>query len=170
MDDKRSSPYNFTSLDSSLIRSTKRSEPARAELPLPRETPAEAPVVDERYRQTPTTGAHAHSPTSEPQARNTITPATMPPRDYATTPPVHLGPVVAEVRKAVKQIGRFEGTHRYTEEEKDGLDEVIRVFRKKRVRTSENEIARIGINFLLEEHRLNGEQSFLTHVLKSLHE
>lgn len=167
MDEKPGSPYNFTNLDSSLIRSTKRTAPSSPPSISQQQSP-EIVVNDHTPR-------HPHRLDEQRDAIQTdvhnIQPhATVPPQAHAPTLPSSDSSLIAEVHKAVKQIGRFEGTHRYTEEEKDGLDEIIRTCKKKRIRTSENEIARIGINVLLEDYRRNGEQSILAQVLKSLHQ
>lgn len=176
MDEKRTTPYNFTNLDSSLIRSTKRTPSAPKPSALS-PTPANDVTVSNETQHIALPASDGKEP-AQPSSNHPITDVPMPPRhheiipprDHTTTRPVAQSTIVAEVHKAVKQIGRFEGTHRYTEAEKDGLDEVIRAFKKKRIRTSENEIARIGINFLLEDFRRNGRDSVLSQVLSSLHE
>jgi hypothetical protein len=41
-------------------------------------------------------------------------------------------------------------------------------YRRLGIRTSENEITRIAINYFVEDYRKNGERSLLARVLKSL--
>ena len=41
-------------------------------------------------------------------------------------------------------------------------------YRRQGIRTSENEITRIAINYFVEEYRKNGENSVLAKVLKRL--
>lgn len=78
--------------------------------------------------------------------------------------------MVQRLRKAVKQLGKEAATYRFTEEEKEALADVVYRYGRQKYRTSENEIVRIGINWLLEEHRAKGEESVLHQVLEALHE
>ena len=77
---------------------------------------------------------------------------------------------IEAVRKAVKQVGKEAATHRFTKEEKKALADIIYTYKGLDVLTSENEIARIGVNFLVQDHRENGENSVLGRVLKALNE
>jgi hypothetical protein len=72
------------------------------------------------------------------------------------------------VRKAVKQIGKEAATHRFTLEEKNLLADIEYTYRRQGIRTSENEITRIAINYFIEDYRKNGEQSILAKILKHL--
>jgi hypothetical protein len=72
------------------------------------------------------------------------------------------------VRKAVKQIGKEAATHRFTLEEKNLLTDIEYTYRRGGVRTSENEITRIAINYIVEEYRQHGEESILAKILKRL--
>ena len=72
------------------------------------------------------------------------------------------------VRKAVKQIGKEAATHRFTLEEKNLLADIEYTYKRRGIRTSENEITRIAINYLIEEYRQNGEQSILAKILKHI--
>ena len=71
-------------------------------------------------------------------------------------------------RKAVKQIGKEAATHRFTLEEKNILADIEYSYRRQGIRTSENEIARIAVNYLSRDYRKNGETSILAKVLKLL--
>ncbi len=77
---------------------------------------------------------------------------------------------VALIRKAVKEFGKEAATHRFTLDEKRAVADIIHAFKGRGVKTSENEIARIAINFLLNDYRINGEQSILTKVISALNE
>ena len=44
----------------------------------------------------------------------------------------------------------------------------IKIFVANKIKTSENELSRIAINFLLEDYKANGETSILAKVLASL--
>ena len=72
------------------------------------------------------------------------------------------------VRKSVKQIGKEAATHRFTLEEKNQLADIEYTYKRQGIRTSENEITRISINYFIEDYRKNGEQSILAKILKRL--
>jgi len=74
-----------------------------------------------------------------------------------------------EIRKAVKQLGKEVSTHRFTQEEKAALADIVYTHTRQGVRTSENEITRIGVNWLLLDYRQNGDNSVLTRLLERLH-
>lgn len=90
------------------------------------------------------------------------------PSNRATIPPSNLNALLETIRLAVKELGREAGTHRYTSGEKRALEELVYEYHRKGVRTSGNEIIRIGLNYLLEDHRLNGGRSILARVLERL--
>jgi hypothetical protein len=70
----------------------------------------------------------------------------------------------------VKVLGKEPSTHRMTPEEKKAIVDIIYAYKSSGVRTSENEIARIAINFLVEDYGENGENSVLHKVLQALNE
>ncbi len=74
------------------------------------------------------------------------------------------------VRKAVKEFGKEAATHRFTQAEKKALNELVYTYRQQGMRTSENEITRIAINYLLHDHQVNGQNSILHKSLQSLNE
>ena len=88
------------------------------------------------------------------------------PRDHDTMEDDNL----VQVRNAVKQLGKEAATYRFTTAEKSLLAELIFNYRKLGVRTSENEIARIAINYLLLDYKQNGEFSVLHQILMTLHQ
>ncbi len=103
--------------------------------------------------------------------RDTVIPrhhATMQPRSHDTTPYDQEASIEEKVRKAVKQVGKEAATHRFTLEEKNMLADIEYSYRRQGIRTSENEITRIAINYFVEEYRKNGENSVLAKVLKRL--
>lgn len=91
------------------------------------------------------------------------------PRDHETTTPRDRDTIEA-VRRAVKEVGKEAATHRFTVEEKRAVAKVIFAYSQQGVRTSENEIARIAINYLLEDYEQHGERSVLARVLRELNE
>ena len=89
-------------------------------------------------------------------------------RNHDTTTPSTDEDIFELTRKAVKQIGKEAATHRFTLEEKNMLADIEYSYRRQGIRTSENEIARIAVNYLAQEYRKNGEYSILAKILKLL--
>ena len=90
------------------------------------------------------------------------------PRHRDTTVSRYHDAIVEVVRKAVKQFGKEAATHRFTVAEKKAIADIIYAYRNQGIRTSENEIARIAVNFILHDYRENGENSVLDRVLRAL--
>jgi len=88
--------------------------------------------------------------------------------NHDTTIPIQGTDIFEVVRKSVKQIGKEAATHRFTLEEKNLLADIEYTYKRRGIRTSENEITRIAINYLVEEYRQNGEQSILAKILKRI--
>ena len=147
MADKTASP--FAGLDKALLRSTKQSTPP--------------PQKDEEEET-----AKAPKPdTTIPRHRDT-TVSTMPPRNEDTTVAHAEDDILDVVRKAVRQIGKEPATHRFTLDEKNSLADIEYTYRRQGIRTSENEITRIAINYFIQEYRKHGDSSLLAKVLKRL--
>ena len=72
------------------------------------------------------------------------------------------------IRKAVKQLGKEAATHRFTADEKDAIADIVYALKKKGITTSENEIARIAINYLVWDYRQSKQASILSRVLERL--
>ncbi len=82
----------------------------------------------------------------------------------------HQDDLVQHIRKAVKVFGKEAATHRFTLSEKKAIAEIVFDYRSQGIRTSENEIARIAMNYLFLEYRLNGKNSILHQTLVSLNQ
>jgi hypothetical protein len=95
--------------------------------------------------------------------RHTVTP-----RNHDTVIPRYHDAIVELVRKAVKQFGKEAATHRFTVEEKKAIADIIYAYRNQAIRTNENEITRIAVNFIVNDYRENGENSVLDRVLRVL--
>lgn len=93
---------------------------------------------------------------------------TMIPSNRDTTTSLSEENMFEVVRKSVKQIGKEAATHRFTLDEKNLLADIEYTYRRQGIRTSENEITRIAINYFIEDYRKNGEQSILAKILKRL--
>ena len=77
---------------------------------------------------------------------------------------------VQRIRKATRQIGKEAATYRFTREEKEALADIVYSYGRLGLKTSENEVVRIGVNWLLGDHGALGEKSLLHRVLKALKE
>jgi len=82
----------------------------------------------------------------------------------------HNDAIIEIVRKSVKVIGKEPSTHRLTLEEKRAITEIIYAYKKINIKTTENEIARIAINHLVNDYKENHENSILHQVIKALNE
>ena len=128
---------------------------------------AETTQRDRKAPEKPQESAKAvPSPTqSKPKAKPHDTEReAAPPRHRGITTPA----MVKGIRKAVKQLGKEAATHRFTREEKDAIARIVFTYGQQGIRTCENEIARIGINWLLQDYQANGKGSMLHKVLAAL--
>jgi hypothetical protein len=73
------------------------------------------------------------------------------------------------IRKSVKQLGKEAATHRFTSHEKNVLADIVYTYTRQGYRTSENEITRIAVNWLILDYQERGEQSVLAQMLELLH-
>ena len=101
---------------------------------------------------------------------------TTPPRHHATvasrkggiTQPWYHTTMIETIRAAVKEFGKEAATHRFTPDEKRALTDIVYIYKMSGIKTSENEIVRIAVNFLVADYKEHGESSVLSHVLKAL--
>jgi hypothetical protein len=119
--------------------------------------------------------------TEKPKKKKAVTPSnhdTVIPRHHDTMPasnqdsmqPEIHGVVIDIIRKAVKEVGKEAATHRFTITEKKELADLIYTYKNRGIKTTENEIARIAVNFIIEDYKVNGENSVLHKLLKALRE
>jgi hypothetical protein len=73
------------------------------------------------------------------------------------------------IRSSVRSLGKEAATHRFTTDEKNAIANIVHSYKQEGVKTSENEITRIAINFIIEDHKKNGASSVLNKVLKALY-
>jgi hypothetical protein len=147
MADKSTSP--FAGLDKALLRSTKPSPPP----------PQKDAEQDTAKAAKPDTMTLRHHDT----AVSTTTPL-----NQDTTGAHAQDDILDVVRKAVRQIGKEAATHRFTLNEKNSLADIEYTYRRQGIRTSENEITRIAINYFIEDYRTHGDSSLLARILKRL--
>jgi hypothetical protein len=99
-------------------------------------------------------------PTAQPRKIN----------DHTDMPPQQHAIMVASIRKALRSTGKEAATYRITKQEKGALIDLIYSYRRQNMRVSENEIARIAINFLIQDFQAKHDQSLLNEVLRALNE
>lgn len=88
--------------------------------------------------------------------------------ETAPSPTPNQTELVETIRKNVKQLGKESAFCRFTEEEKSALGDIVYKYKRNGIRTSENEVVRIAVNWLLETHRSNEQNSLLAQVLTKL--
>ena len=93
---------------------------------------------------------------------------TMQPSNHDTVIPRNRDTIIESVRKAVMKIGKEAATHRFTVDEKNAIADIIYSYKRQDIKTSENEITRIAINFLISDYEENGENSVLHQAIKAL--
>jgi len=136
--------------------------------------------------------------TKKPKARKRVKPRSVPPQPEAMpkileilyevevipldpAPDSHALPAnqklanaqrVEEIRQIVRWLGRDSSFCRFTAAEKNALKTVIEVQRRRGIRTTENEVVRIALNWLLadfrEHEQKRGKKSVLAQVLAAL--
>jgi hypothetical protein len=132
--------------------------------PTPREEGKQAETVNSpALEHTPVEQSEPSHDTMIPRHHDTTVS-----RNHDTTTPRQETDIFEGVRKAVKQIGKEAATHRFTLEEKNELADIEYTYKRQGIRTSENEITRIAINYVIEEYRQHGEESILAKILKRL--
>lgn len=118
---------------------------------------------------TPVVPAAVETAPAEATEQITPEPAETPKaEDAAPSPTPSQGELVETIRKNVKQLGKESAFCRFTEEEKSALGDIVYKYKRNGIRTSENEVVRIAVNWLLETHRSNEQRSLLAQVLTKL--
>src|SRR5215208_4329418 len=69
--------------------------------------------------------------------------------------------LVEEIRKTVKRVGKEVTFIRLTPEEKAQLADIVYTYKRQGIKTSENEIGRIGLSYLIADYLANEEASVL---------
>ena len=73
------------------------------------------------------------------------------------------------IRKIVKNPAKEEVLYvRLTREEKNHLSDIAYTYERLGRKTTDNEIGRIAVNFLIADFKANGEQSILAKVIEAL--
>lgn len=128
----------------------------------------------QRARTRKTSGANA-APQAEAarteEREKSVQPATLEPAGPPAGAPSPLPEPddrIEVIRKAVRQLGKESTFSRFTREEKEALGDVVYSYKRSGIRTSENEVIRIAVNWLLEDYRSDGQNSVLAQVLGKL--
>ena len=121
----------------------------------------------------PRTAAVREAPQpARPPKRGTFTLASPEDSVLASQPAITLASVRADEIESIRQIIKVPGREvsfvRLTPEEKAHLSDIVYTFKRQGQKTSETEINRIAINFLLLDFHEHGEQSVLARVLAAL--
>jgi len=144
MADKPQSP--FTGLDRALLRSTKIKQPS----PIPED-------------QTPASAADDHASVSQQRGTKASKLASLSASMLAPDPDL-----VETIRKTVKATGKEVSFIRLTPAEKQELADIVYTYKRQGKKTTENEIARIAVNYLLADYHASGELSVLAKVIDAL--
>ncbi len=98
--------------------------------------------------------------------------ASQPARQHASVLASTLASVPDEtidtIRRAVKVPGREVSFVRLTSEEKAQLADIVYTYKRQGKKTTENEINRIAVNYMVQDYKANGEQSVLARVIAAL--
>jgi hypothetical protein len=114
--------------------------------------------------------AFAPKPASPPAPNKTVKSA----RQSASTKASTFARMLADdetieiIRKAVRRTGEKVTYIRLTKEEKTELKDIIYTYERQDIETSENEIGRIGLKWLVEDYKANARNSVLAKVLDAL--
>jgi hypothetical protein len=133
--------------------------------------PSPAAPSPEASAQVPKEGVVSKVAKEQPNARKQLSnQASMQSSQHASMYAEMQEAIIELIRKAVKDVGKESATYRFTPEEKKALLELTFTYKVQGYKTSENELTRIAINFLLEDHKQNGRNSILEKVLQALNE
>ena len=88
-------------------------------------------------------------------------------KDAIMTPRYHDG-MTTIIAKSVREVGKEVCTYRLTQKEKTALVEIIFYYRMRNSRLSENEIARIAINFLIEDFKADRKECILSSITEAM--
>jgi hypothetical protein len=83
---------------------------------------------------------------------------------------IALNDTIEIIRKAVKRTGEKVSYIRLTKEEKAEIKDIIYTYDKQGIETSENEIGRIALKWLIEDYKISGQNSVLAKVLAALND
>jgi hypothetical protein len=89
-------------------------------------------------------------------------------RHHDTMTPRYHDSMIATIARSVREVGKEVSTYRLTVQEKETLAEIIYHFRREKCRLSENEIARIAINLLIEDFETDKKSCMLSRIAEAM--
>jgi hypothetical protein len=107
-------------------------------------------------------------PASPRASRPASAPANEPASELASMLASVESETIEAIRKVVKTQGREVSFIRLTPEEKAQVSDIVYTYKRQGQKTTETQINRIAINYLLHDYHEHGEQSVLARVLASL--
>jgi hypothetical protein len=93
---------------------------------------------------------------------------TMQPCNHDTVVSRYHDTTIEMLRKAVKVIGKEAATYRFSIDEKRAIADLVYAYKRRGIRTSENEITRIAVNFVLRDNQESRKDGILERVLRAL--
>jgi hypothetical protein len=75
---------------------------------------------------------------------------------------------IERIRKTVRMIGREVAFTRLTPAEKQQLAEIVYTYKRQGIKTSENEVVRVAVAFLLADYQESNRESVLARVIDAL--
>jgi hypothetical protein len=165
MTDKPSSPFTGLGLDKALLRSTKQqAAPDIANQQEEREpAPTEAPAPPPASPQENATRRPASKRASNSDNKHANVPASK-----QASVIVEESAIIEAIRKVVKAPGKEVSFVRLSPDEKGELADIVYTYKRQGKKTSENEINRIALNYILQDYKANGENSILAKVIAAL--
>ncbi len=165
MADKPASPFASLGTDKALLRSTRPQSadalpPAAIDAPPP---PMEQPTHIGAVRAEEPTSRATPKARQQPRRKETA-----PSGNHDTTVSRYHGETVEIIRRAVRVVGKEAATYRFSPEEKARMADLIYTYKRQGIRTSENEVSRIALNFIFQDYEENGDGSVLVKVLEAL--
>lgn len=157
MTDKAPSP--FSGLDKALLRST----PPRAVSMPDTDAAVQHPIAPAAAAPSKVKQANRKAPRARASA-DASADASMKASMLAREPE----DVIESIRKTVKLPGKEVSFVRLTAAEKARLGDIVYTYKRQGKRTSETEINRIAVNYIMEDYTINGANSVLARVIDAL--
>jgi hypothetical protein len=123
-------------------------------------------VIDDTVSESPVKSASDAAAQTQKQTRSRSKGGVVGRQDI-TSSPADVD-VIEAIRQIVKIPGREVSYVRLTPEEKARLSDAIYTFKRQGQKTTETEINRIALNYLLNDYFQHGEQSVLARVIAAL--
>ncbi len=122
-----------------------------------------------RSRQKAVLGTDVGNGTQAPPSSRADIETSRDDKDITIASTISFCPEIVEiVRKEVKGAGKEATLFRLSASEKAQLADLAHAYKRQGKKTSETEICRIALNYILEEHKVNREESILARVINAL--